>query len=359
MSEASRPILTVRGVSKRYGELQALHPTDLAISAGEFVTLLGPSGCGKTTLLRIIAGLETADEGRLHGEDGDLTRLGPERRPFNMVFQNYALFPHLNVFENVAYGLRADGLDNAQIVRRVDEALGLVSLRDFREAAPGALSGGMRQRVALVRAVVKQPRILLLDEPLAALDLQLRKRMQVELRAIQQRLGTTFVLVTHDQEEALVLSDRIVVMRAGRIEQTGSPREIYTRPISRFVADFIGETTLLPVTVVAHDADGVEVRLPDGAPARFTTHPSLRLGPGDAAAVSIRPEDLTLAEPGTGAFSGTVTLSVFTGFATRLTIEIAPDQGIVAMAPGDADIASGTRVGLALRPGAGVCVPAA
>lgn len=357
VAEAAPPILEIRGVSKAFGAHQAVHPLDLDIRSGEFVTLLGPSGCGKTTLLRMIAGLEVPTTGRLTSRGEDVTRLRPERRRFNMVFQSYALFPHLDVYENVAYGLRAKGMAEAEIAQRVEAALAMVGLAGHRSHAVEALSGGMSQRVALVRAIVNEPHILLLDEPLAALDLQLRKRMQLELRAIQQRLGTTFVLVTHDQEEALVMSDRIVVMNAGRVEQVGTPRDIYRRPGSRFVAEFIGETSLVSCRIERTGAKGVEVSLANGARGEFECFCGDGLAPGDGGAVSLRPEDASLVAPGEGLFRGRVTNVVFTGAATRLTIAVDPGFELRVSAGPDCTLTPGEEVGVALAPGAGVFVP--
>jgi ABC-type Fe3+/spermidine/putrescine transport system ATPase subunit len=226
MNEAHTPqsagFLRLDGIAKTFGAHAAVHPVSLTIAEGEFITLLGPSGCGKTTLLRIIAGLEPPSAGRIHVAGRDVTRLSPERRPFNMVFQNYALFPHLSVFDNVAYGPRCAGVPEAEVMRRVAAGLDMVQLGAHAARPVDQLSGGMSQRIALIRAIVCEPQVLLLDEPLAALDLQLRKRMQVELRAIQERIGTTFIHVTHDQEEALALSDRIVLLRSGQIERATS-----------------------------------------------------------------------------------------------------------------------------------------
>ena len=239
------PLLAVRAVSKRYGRLAALDHVSLDIGQGEFVALLGPSGCGKTTLLRSIAGFVTPDDGRIEIDGADVTALPPYKRPLNTVFQNYALFPHMTVAENVGYGPARRGMTKADIVRAVSEALALVGLEGFEARRPIELSGGQQQRVALARAIINRPRLLLLDEPLGALDLKLRKQMQLELKRLQARLGITFVFVTHDQEEAMTMADRIVVMNAGRIEQIGPAGEIYTRPRSRFVAEFIGEANLI------------------------------------------------------------------------------------------------------------------
>ena len=237
--------LAVHGICKRFGSHQALQDVAFDVAAGEFVTFLGPSGCGKTTLLRIIAGLELADAGSVTLGGRDITALPAHQRPVNTVFQNLALFPHYNVFDNVAFGLRARGVAPAEVDRRVGETLELVRLQELARRRPTQLSGGQQQRVALARALVNEPLLLLLDEPLSALDAQLRVDMQMELRALQRRLGTTFILVTHDQHEAMAVSDRIFVMTEAKIEQAGTPDEVYERPQTRFVAAFLGSANLI------------------------------------------------------------------------------------------------------------------
>ncbi len=252
------------GVGKRYGAVTAVREVHLTIAAGEFLTLLGPSGCGKTTLLRMIAGFEAPTAGRIRLGGEDITAVPPHLRPVNQVFQGYALFPHLSVRGNVAFGLRMRGVPRAETGRRVDEALALVALEGLGERFPHELSGGQRQRVAVARAVVCRPQVLLLDEPFSALDAKLRQSMRAELQALQRRLGMTFVLVTHDQDEALALSDRIVVLHGGAIEQVGPPREIYHRPATEFVADFVGHANLVPAERTGGTADRVAVRLAGG-----------------------------------------------------------------------------------------------
>jgi spermidine/putrescine transport system ATP-binding protein len=243
---AGDALVRLEGVRKRYGEVVALDGVDLEIRRGEFFSLLGPSGCGKTTLLRLLAGFETPNAGRVLIGGKDMAGVPPYERPVNTVFQNYALFPHMTVAGNIAFGLRMKGLPQGEIRKKVAWALELVDLLGLEGRYPRELSGGQKQRVALARALVLEPQVLLLDEPLSALDLKLRQELRVELMQLQRRLGTTFVFVTHDQEEALVMSDRIAVMRAGRVEQVGLPDEVYERPKNRFVADFLGRSNFLP-----------------------------------------------------------------------------------------------------------------
>jgi spermidine/putrescine transport system ATP-binding protein len=310
--------LRARGVSKCFGLHRVLDNVDLEVAPGEFFTLLGPSGCGKTTLLRIIAGLETADSGSVLIGDKDITREPPERRPFNMVFQSYALFPHMSVGDNVGYGLRVAGVRNAEIQRRVSRALDVVDLPQFRDRDIADLSGGQRQRVALARALINEPVVLLLDEPLGALDLQLRKRLQEELRATQQRVGTTFIYVTHDQEEALSMSDRIAVMRAGQFAQIGSPEELYRTPRTPYVAHFIGETNLLAGTLV--DAgESVQVRLAEGLVVQASA-PNGHGQVGDAITVAVRPEHVRFVAPSEPGRDGRIEQVTYLGPVRRYRI---------------------------------------
>ncbi len=281
-SDGSTPAVGIRGITKRFGDVVAVDAIDLSIHDGEFFALLGPSGCGKTTTLRMIAGLDFPTEGSLTIFGQEVGTLPPNKRPVNTVFQNYALFPHMNVLENVGFGLKMQKVNKTEIVRRSSEALELVQMGAMASRQPNQLSGGQQQRVALARALVNRPKVLLLDEPLGALDLKLRQEMQTELKSLQRELGITFVFVTHDQEEALTMSDRIGIMKDGNLLQVGSPEEIYEAPANRFVADFIGQTNLLEGTVESSDT----VCLANGA--RLSVRSTEPVG--SAVAVSLRPE---------------------------------------------------------------------
>jgi spermidine/putrescine transport system ATP-binding protein len=262
-----RGLLKLEGITKSFGHVEVLRGLDLSVDRGEFITLLGPSGCGKTTILRIIAGLETADSGRVLMEGIDVNGLSPDKRGVNMVFQNYALFPHMNVGQNVGYSLKLKGMAKPEIKQAVKEALALVRLDGFEKRRPNELSGGQRQRVAVARAIINKPKALLLDEPLGALDLQLRRQLQVELKRIQKQLGISFVYITHDQEEALAMSDRVAVMRNGVFEQIGSAVEVYKNPKTAFVAGFVGNANLISrddKEFFAVRAENIILTKPDG-----------------------------------------------------------------------------------------------
>ena len=348
--------IDVRNAVKRFGMVTALAGVSLTIRDNEFFTLLGPSGCGKTTLLRLIAGFEDITEGTilLYGEElGDLP---PNKRPINTVFQHYALFPHMTVAENVAFGMRRLGWSKADIGDQTGHILDLVKLGDFAARRPSQLSGGQQQRVALARAMAPRPRVLLLDEPLSALDLKLRQAMRIELKQIQQDTGITFVFVTHDQEEALTMSDRIAVMSDGEIRQVGTPHEIYEAPLDRFVADFIGETNVLDATVRRGPDDTLTCHLSNGA--AFPCHASVPPEDGAFAHVLIRPERLSLvpeAACDTG-LTGVVDQAVYLGTDIQYGVRLdgGPDV-LVRLQNAGVDATpfrTGDRVGLAIAPGA-------
>ncbi len=311
--------LTLEGLGKSYGEAPVVSGVDLAIRPGEFVTLLGPSGCGKTTILRMVAGLVVPSTGRILVDGADITQLPTHRRNMGLVFQNYALFPHMDVARNVGFGLEMRGVARAEAERRVREVLDLVRLGAYGERRPRELSGGQQQRVALARALVVRPAVLLLDEPLSNLDAKLREDLRDEIRAIQERLHTTTLFVTHDQAEALTMSDRVVVLSAGRIEQVGTPVEIYDQPASPFVATFIGRVNRVDGTVVASDATGCTVAAP-GLCGR-----SLRSLPAGARVQAmIRPQRITLLSghvEGENHLAGTVRRVVFAGDIVQIDVE--------------------------------------
>jgi spermidine/putrescine transport system ATP-binding protein len=316
----SPELLSLRSVSKSYGPVPVLHDIDLSIRDGEFLTVLGPSGSGKTTVLRLIGGLETTTRGEIHLDGRDISRMPINKRPFNTVFQDYALFPHMTVAANIGYGLSIRHLPKAEINTRVAEALDLVQLGKFAGRYPAQLSGGQRQRVALARALICKPRLILLDEPLAALDLELRRQMQEFLKSIQREIKTTFLFVTHDQEEAIGMADRICVMQAGRIMQLGSPHELYYRPNCEFVARFFGENNLVPGTLGPASAGARTINTPLGSLVCSTgDQPALETAPeGTNAFATFRPEALRVATAADTAnrFSATVTEIAFAGSST-------------------------------------------
>lgn len=321
----------IRNVVKRYGSFSALGPLSVAISDNEFFTLLGPSGCGKTTLLRLIAGFESVTEGAISLYGSEIAGLPPHKRPVNTVFQSYALFPHMSNLDNVAFGLEMLGKSRSEARDRAAQMLELVQLSTFADRKPAQLSGGQQQRVALARALAPSPRVLLLDEPLSALDLKLRKAMQIELKQLQRETGITFIFVTHDQEEALTMSDRIAVMAAGELQQLGGPREIYEQPCNRFVADFIGETNLLDVTVVSVDESHARCELPGGH--TVVCEPAIDVAAGMTAELSVRPERIVLsaqsAESGAG-LPARVRQNIFVGtdITTIVTLQDGKDLSV-------------------------------
>lgn len=346
MSDAP-PLIDIRAVTKRFGAFTAVDAVDLQIRAGEFMTLLGPSGCGKTTLLRMLSGFETPDAGSIYLAGEDVTPLPPYRRNVNQVFQSYALFPHLTVAENIAFGLRMKKTAAAETRQRVAEVIELVALGGFEARLPHQLSGGQRQRVALARAIVPRPALLLLDEPLSALDAKLRQQMRIELKQLQKRLGMTFVFVTHDQDEALTLSDRIAVFNHGRLEQLGTVTEIYHRPRTAFVAEFIGEANLLAGELIAHAPERVRVRLAGGLeidvpPALWPTTP----GP---AMISVRPEKIRISrQPEPGAenhFEATIVEEVFQGAFDHLTVRTAAGTCFRVVVPNESAIMEAFHAG--------------
>ena len=336
VSEGGAPSVTLRGVTKRFGDFVAVRSMDLDIPRGQFFTMLGPSGCGKTTTLRMVAGFEEPSEGTVLLDGDDVTGLPPFRRATNTVFQSYALFPHMSVEKNVAFGLERQSVSREEVRSRVAEELERVGLSSEAKRKPRQLSGGQQQRVALARALVNRPAVLLLDEPLGALDLKLRKQLQVELKKIQQDVGITFVYVTHDQEEALTMSDRIAVMNRGVVEQLDDPEEIYERPSTTFVAGFIGVSNLMPGEVVSSSTGVAELRLDAG--------PTVRVGAGEAsvgerAHAVVRPEKLQL-HGANGAADGTrpsvegqVDSSLYLGTATQVTVRLADGTQMTVLVP--------------------------
>jgi len=351
-----RPAIEVRDVVKRYGHVTALEGATFDIGDNEFFTLLGPSGCGKTTLLRLIAGFEEVTEGTILLFGEEIENLPPNKRPVNTVFQHYALFPHLTVQENVAFGMLRLKASKAEASERARKMLDLVKLEAMANRKPSQLSGGQQQRVALARAMAPRPKVLLLDEPLSALDLKLRQAMRVELKQLQQETGITFVFVTHDQEEALTMSDRIAVMSAGRLQQIGTAHDIYEKPDNRFVADFIGETNLIDVTVEAAADGAYTCRLPGGAVIKTEAAGSHAVG--EAGHISIRPERISISRPDVAATgpAGLVEHIVYLGTDTQHMVRL--DDGTLITVRtqnahhGFVDLEPGDRAALAIDEGA-------
>lgn len=356
------PAILLRGVSKEYGsEVRALDRIDLSVRAGEFVTLLGPSGSGKTTLLMIMAGFENPTEGQVFAAGKDITNLPPQRRNFGIVFQSYALFPHMTVTANIAYPLATRGIGRPRRDELVQDALALVGLEGLGHRRPSQLSGGQQQRVALARALVYRPQVLLLDEPLGALDRAMRERMQAELKRLHRIVGVTFVYVTHDQDEALRMSDRVVVISEGRIEQIGSPEDVYTRPASRFVAGFVGNTNLLSGRAISCSANSARVRLADGTDAEVGCAANVESGAN--VFVAVRPEKVAVTVPGAPLeggelkVAGRLELETFGGTAWRY--DIATSNGLWQVALGQRlDVRVGDIVDVRWRPSEAWTVPA-
>jgi spermidine/putrescine transport system ATP-binding protein len=328
------PVVKLENVRKQYGSFIAVHQADFSIGRGEFFAMLGPSGCGKTTTLKMIAGFEQPTAGHVFLEGEDVSHTPPHKRNVNTVFQQYALFPHMSVFDNVAFGPRSKKLPEAEVKTRVAEMLDVVRLGEFAQRRPAQLSGGQQQRVALARALVNYPSALLLDEPLAALDLKLREAMQIELKRIQREVGITFVFVTHDQGEALTMSDRIAVMSEGRVEQVGAPVDIYARPETLFVAGFIGSANLLPGTIVSSDGAGTRVLLLDGTQvvvAAGNSASSTALSQGNQVTVMLRPEQVVLGDEGD--MKVFVTDTVFQGSSVRVVGRTSNNTEVSAIVP--------------------------
>ena len=341
MAKKSETIIKIENLSKAFGEKVILDNINLDIKRGEFVTLLGPSGCGKTTLLRMLAGFMQPDSGSITMEDKDILSMPPHKRPLNTVFQRYALFPHLNVYENIAFGLKLKKVESSEIDKRVRRALKMVSMTDYEDRDVNSLSGGQQQRVAIARAIVNQPQVLLLDEPLAALDLKMRKDMQLELKQMHEALGITFIYVTHDQEEALTLSDTIVVMSEGKIQQIGTPIDIYNEPVNSFVADFIGESNILNGTMIRDK----EVE--------FIGHKfeciDAGFGENTAVDVVIRPEDIYIVGNVENAdFTGVVKSCIFKGVHYEMFVET--DKGFELMIQDYNAFDEGAKVGMFIKP---------
>ena len=334
-----QPIVQIRDVSKRFGSVTAVDNVSLEIQRNEFFALLGPSGCGKTTLLRMIAGFEIPSEGQILLDGQDVTGIAPNHRPVNMVFQSYAVFPHMTVFDNVAYGLKVVGTDRSEIKTRVDEALQMVQLDGFADRQPNQLSGGQRQRVALARALVKRPKVLLLDEPLSALDAKLREAMQLELVRLQHSVGITFIIVTHDQNEALSMANRIAVMNGGMVRQIASPSELYEFPSERFVADFIGKINLFDGKILSIGSGGTELDLEGFGKVTMTTglmESQVKQGAkaGQQVGLAIRPEKVLLFRedppPGLAAYRGKVKEVAYYGDVSHVFLDIEGDVTLSA-----------------------------
>jgi len=344
--------VALRSVRKDFGDFTALKDLTFDIGDNEFFTLLGPSGCGKTTLLRMIAGFEATTAGTIYLFGDEIENLPPDRRPVNTVFQNYALFPHMNVAENIGFGLKMLGWSKADIDVRVAEMIQMVQLGQFVHRKPSQMSGGQQQRVALARAMAPRPKVLLLDEPLSALDLKLRQEMRAELKSLQRETGITFIFVTHDQEEALSMSDRIAVMSAGEVQQIGAPEDVYEHPANRFVADFIGDTNLLEATVEAASADTATCRIGAASIIAEATGAAV----GQKGWLSIRPERISIsASPGADSIPAKIGQTVYLGTDTQAVADLGGGMTLRARTQNalSADrLAEGADVHLSIAPGA-------
>ena len=337
MNESEKPVeVALYGVTKRFGGTVAVDDVTIEVARGEFFSLLGPSGCGKTTSLRMIAGFEEPDSGRVELTGRDIVGTAPYKRNVNTVFQSYALFPHLTVADNVAFGLRRKKVPKSEVRDRVKRYLDLVQLPGYDDRRPGQLSGGQQQRVALARALVNEPAVLLLDEPLGALDLKLRKQMQLELMRIQREVGVTFIYVTHDQEEALVMSDRLAVMSQGKVEQIGYPEDIYERPVSRFVAGFIGTSNIIETSVTGRSGDFLEVASAPGERLLVVPPAGRSISNGAAIAFTVRPEKLRIVSENEVVaeqlctVAGTIVDVVYQGVSTQLVVRSDAGTTLVA-----------------------------
>lgn len=348
-------ILELEHIKKSFGETEVLKDISLSIKEGEFITFLGASGCGKTTTLRIIAGLEKPDSGRVWLNGTDVTETDPNKRDVNTVFQNYALFPHMNVYTNVAYGLKIRKVDKAEIKERVTEILKLVQLEGFEKRMPSELSGGQKQRVAIARAVVNNPKVLLLDEPLGALDLQLRRQMQIELKKLQKQLRITFIYITHDQEEALNMSDRIVVMRDGRFEQVGTPNEVYDQPKTSYVAQFVGSANIIRGTLENMQGLNALIKTSDGCVMAQLVSPLPDL---TELTIAVRSENIDLSKDGSnGGLKALVKEKSFAGGMLRIVLSLTDGQEIVCSRHGlNSDVEPGDVVYVGWEPEHAVAV---
>ena len=357
----SELLLQLKNITKSFGDTTVLHDFSLDVAKGEFLTLLGPSGCGKTTTIRIIAGLEAADSGQVLLRGTDISALPPERRGIHTVFQNYSLFPHMNVYKNVTYALKIQGVPKEEQRKRAEEMLRMVGMEGFERRRPSELSGGQKQRIAIARSLIARPEILLLDEPLGALDLQLRRRMQQELKEIQKKVGITFIYITHDQEEAMNLSDRIVILNEGRIVQEDTPDEIFHHPVNRFAASFIGESTLLSAVVRQKCQENQETDTPvslceniaadfQTAAGSFTAVPDRPVEYGSRVLLCLRPDDLEFhpEKPGIDTVCGRITEQNFSGGVLKTVILLDSGDTVSSSFRWDGPVCPGTRVGLSI-----------